>query len=156
AKNQPLKPTGTVTGTGASAIATLTLQNGSNPPQTFEVPWLPGQIFSFTGVTPFGNTNGVGFVDQAGQFFAYNFTGANNVQFGLFGGTPTATANFPKSTAGQPPTIGAQQLVNLVKAGNLPFAPDSVGGDSQLKAAANTSPLYTIYGQQPSQSKGLQ
>src|SRR6185369_5282348 len=101
AKNQPLMPTGTVTGAGQNAIATLTLQNGNNPPQTFEVPWLPGQIFSFTGVTPFGNANGVGFVDQAGQFFAYNFTGNNNVQFGLFGGTPTSTGNFPKSTAGQ-------------------------------------------------------
>jgi hypothetical protein len=156
ANNQPLMPTGTVTGTGADAIATLTLQNSNNPPQQIQVPWLPGRPFSFTASTPLGNVNGVGFVDQAGQFFAYNFTGANNLNFSVFGGTPTATANFPKTTPGQPTTVGAQQLVNLGAPGNIPFAPNSVGGDSQLKGAASTSPLYTIYGAQPSQSKSLQ
>ena len=147
--NRPLLPTGSV----LNQTATLTISNGN----TLQVPWLPGQVFQFTGSTPFGPANGVGFVDQAGQFFAYNFTQLSNQrQFGLFGGTPTATANFPKSTAGQAPTIGAQQLVNLVNAGNIPFAPNSVGGDAQLKAAANASPLYTVYGSQPASSKGLQ
>jgi hypothetical protein len=143
ANNQALQPTGTV----LNQTATLALRNGD----TLQVPWLPGQIFSFSGVTPFGPANGVGFVDQAEQFFAYSLTEVNGKrQFGLFGGTPTAAANFPKQA------IGAQQLVNLNKPGNLPFAPDSVGGDAQLKNAAQASPLYSIYGSQPSTSKGLQ
>ena len=149
ANNQALKPTGTV----LDQTATLTIQNGD----TLQVPWLPGQIFQFTGATPFGEANAVGFVDQAGQFFAYSFTEVNGQrQFEVFGGTPTAATSFPRSTAGQPPTVGAHQLVNLANPGNIPFAPNSVGGDAQVKAAASTSPLYTIYGQQPSQSKSLQ
>ena len=47
----------------------------------------------------------------------------------LFGGTPTAVANFPKNA------VGAQELINLTNPGNLPLAPASIGGDPQLKAS---------------------
>ncbi|MBV8410182.1 MAG: FecR domain-containing protein [Alphaproteobacteria bacterium] len=167
ANNQPLMPTGLVnTALDGSQTVTLTLQNASIPPQVFQLPWIPGKLFSFTASTPLGNVNGVGVVDPQGQFFAYSMNGANNLKFGVFGGEPTLAANFPKSTAGQspaasagtahPPTIGAQQLINAATPGNIPFTPDSVGGDAQLQAAAKTSPLYTVYGEKPSQSKSLQ
>jgi hypothetical protein len=131
--NQTLQPTGTV----LNQVATITIQNGSS----LQVPWLPGQAFNFNGVTPSGPAAGVGLVSADGSFFAYQFTPTDGRKFVLFGGTPTATANFPKVG------IGAQQLVNLTHPGDLPFAPKSVGGDSQLTAAgnANVSPLYTIY-----------
>ncbi len=104
-----------------------------------QLPWLPGQLFNFNGATPSGPARGVGLVSADGSFFAYQLTPTDGRKFVLFGGTPTAKANFP--TAG----IGAQQLVNLTHPGDLPFAPTSVGSDPQLKAAANTSPLYTLY-----------
>lgn len=142
ANNAPLVPTASV----LNSIVTITIQGGN----TLQVPWLPGQIFSFSGATPLGPATGVGFVDQAGQFFAYSMTTSNNQRFGVFGGTQTAKTNFPKNA------VGAHELINLAKPGDLPFAPTSIGGDAQLKDAANVSPLYTKYGADPSSSKGLQ
>ena len=110
---------------------------------SLSVPWLPGQIFQFNVDTTFGPANGLGLVAANQDFFAYTFVVASGVNAGqkflVFGGTPTAKADFPKVG------VGAQTLTNLSSPGNLPFAPDSVGGDAGLKAAANVSPLYSVY-----------
>lgn len=143
ANNQTLAPTGSV----SNQVATLALQSGD----TLQVPWLPGQAFSFSGVTPYGRANGVGFVDSSGQFFAYSFAPINGQQrFTLYGGTPTAAEDFPQNS------VRAQQLVNLMLPGALPFASSSVGGDPQLQGAASVSALNSIFGTGASTSKGLQ
>ncbi|MBN9088260.1 MAG: FecR domain-containing protein [Reyranella sp.] len=107
------------------------------------VPWLPGQIFQFNVDTSFGPANGLGLVAANQNFFAYTFVVASGVNAGqkflVFGGDQTPRANFPVQG------VGAQTLTNLSGPGNLPFAPNSVGGDAGLKAAANVSPLYSVY-----------
>jgi len=104
---------------------------------------MPGQIFQFNVDTSLGPATGLGLVAANQGFFAYTFVVSSGVNAGkkflVFGGDQTPKANFP--TVG----VGAQTLTNLSSPGNLPFAPDSVGGDAGLKAAANVSPLYSVY-----------
>jgi len=130
----PTLATINTSGTGTSSAG-----SGSS----LTVPWMPGQIFQFNVDTDLGPANGLGLVAANQGFFAYTFvvaSGANaGKKFLMFGGDQTPKANFP--TVG----IGAQTLNNLSSPGNLPFAPDSVGGDAGLKAAANVSPLYSVY-----------
>jgi hypothetical protein len=121
---------------------------GGDAGGSLTVPWLPGQIFEFNVDTSFGPANGLGLVAGDEKIFAYTFlvvSGANSgKKFLVFGGTPTARYgavghSFPKQG------VGAQTLTSLSSPGNLPFAPDAVGGDAGLKAAANVSPLYSVY-----------
>ena len=104
---------------------------------------MPGQITQFTVTTSLGPANGLGLVAADQTFFAFTFvvsSGTNAGQkFLFFGGQPTARGNFP--TVG----IGAQTLTSLSSPGNLPFAPDSVGGNAALQNAAAVSPLYSVY-----------
>lgn len=139
--------TETIGSTTTPTVATISTGSGTSSEGgsggSLTVPWMPGQIFQFNVDTSLGPANGLGLVAANQGFFAYTFvvaSGANaGKKFLMFGGDQTPKANFP--TVG----VGAQTLTNLSSPGNLPFAPDSVGGDAGLKAAANVSPLYSVY-----------
>lgn len=137
--NVPLAPTGTVTTTGATAngSATITLADGTS----FIVPWQPGGgTFALSLTHPtYGQLTGTGFVSANGDNFTYTFTDSNNKRLGFAGGTPTTLAQFP--TAG----FSAHALFNLSAPNSLPFSSEAVGSDPNLKAAANQSPLYSVY-----------
>ena len=126
---------------GSDALAVRGRASGGS----LTVPWMPGQIVQFTGDTPFGPAHAVGAVSPNQDFFAYSFVvDSSGQKFVLFGGTPTTKAQFPKIG------IGAQSLINLFNPGtldspNLPLAPDRVAGNADIKAAANASPLYSVY-----------
>jgi FecR-like protein len=127
-----------------AVMATITAPgDGRSSGGSLTVPWMPGQIFQFQVNTSFGPANGLGLVGPNQDFFAYTFvvaSGANAGQkFLVFGGQTTATFNFP--TVG----IGAQTLTSLSSPGNIPFAPNSVGGNAALQNAAAASPLYSVY-----------
>ncbi len=128
-----LMPTGTLT----NGLATMTLDDG----RSFTVPWQQGgSPYAISLVHPtLGPLNGTGFVTQAGDFFAFTFTDSSNKKLGFAGGTPTTLAQFP--TAG----FAAHVLTTLGNTGALPWAPPAVANDPALKAAANTSPLYSAY-----------
>src|SRR5262249_27973524 len=126
-----------------ATFATISVPEGGS----MTVPWMPGQIYQFTvSVGSFGLADALGIVAQDQKFFAFTFSPRNGgPKFLAFGGTPTTTAQFPKVG------IGAQQLTNLSNPGNgtpnLVFAPNAVASDAQLKGAAVSSPLYSVYTQ---------
>lgn len=131
--NVLLVPTGVV----SDGNATVSLADG----RSLTVPWLPGKppfAISLTDPT-FGQLNGSGFVSPTGDYFYFSFTDPNGKRLGVVGGTPTLAAQFP--VAG----FAAHTVANLGAPGNLPFSNQLVGGDAQLKAAASTSPLYSVY-----------
>jgi hypothetical protein len=145
----------TVTTPTMATISTLCDAGGG----TLNLPWMPGQIFTFTAQTSLGPASGIGLVAANLDFFAYNLTVTSGANAGqklvLFGGTPTARSNFP--TVG----IGAQTLTNLGNPGNdgtpnLVFAPDSVASDTALKANAVSSPLYSVYTPNLNGTRGTQ
>ena len=146
ANNQPLAPTGTLSGSGASQTATITTSDG----RSLDLPWLPGQTFNFTGKGVSGTDSGQGVVGADGTFFAYVLINSSTGQtYGMWGGTPTPTSQFP--TGG----IAVYNLINGIAPGALPFVP---GRNPTVEASATTSPLYSIYAPNlgPNASQGAQ
>lgn len=133
ANNQPLAPTGTLSGSGATQTATITTSDG----RSLVLPWLPGKSFTFTGKGFSGTDSGQGVVGADGNFFAYVLINSSTGQaYGAWGGTPTPTSQFP--TGG----IAVYNLINGIATGALPFVP---GRNPTVEASATTSPLYSIY-----------
>ncbi|MPZ32719.1 MAG: hypothetical protein GEV13_17285 [Rhodospirillales bacterium] len=133
ANNRALMPTGTLT----NGLATMTLDDG----RSFTVPWQPGgSPYTISLVHPtLGPLNGTGYVTPTGDFFAFVFTDSSSKKLGFAGGTPTTLAQFPTSG------FATHVLTTLRNTGALPWAPPTVANDSALKAAANASPLYSVY-----------
>ena len=129
--DQPLRPIGTV----VDGVATITTLDG----RKLNVPWMPGKLFDFSGTAGSGIASALGLVSPDGDFFAYVFIDSYGKKFGMVGGDPTKKNDFPTSG------FGRQSLVSLGGPGNLPFASDQVAGNTQLKAAASVSDLYSAY-----------
>lgn len=132
-KNVVLNSQGTVT----NGQATITLSDG----RSVTVPWLPGSgTFEVTATHPaLGLLNGKGFVSASGDYFAYVFNTTNNEQAGVIGGTPTTLGQFP--TTG----FAKHTVIDLGDSSRIPFANDTVGTNSALKAAATKSALFSAY-----------
>ncbi|MDP3163191.1 MAG: FecR domain-containing protein [Reyranella sp.] len=132
-KNVLLNSTGTV----SDGKATITLSDG----RSVTVPWNPGSgSFSVSLNHPtFGMLTGKGFVSSNSDYFAYVFDTTNNERIGVIGGTPTKLAQFP--TTG----FATHTVIDLGNSAKIPFANETVGNDTALKAAANKSPLYSAY-----------
>lgn len=115
--------------------------------RTINLPWQQGTmdggfpIGSFTDPV-FGTISGTGYVSPSGDYFAYVFTDTNNKKVGFIGGTPT-----PQTGPNKIPTSGYAtfDVTNLGDAGRLPFAPQGVGDDVDLKANKSVSKLYAAY-----------
>jgi hypothetical protein len=149
--NQVLMPTGTQTtvtdamGKVTQSTATITTNDG----RSLILPWTPGKTFSFTGSGLSGTDSGYGLVSADESFFGYVLTNSSTgKQYGVFGGTPTPTSKFP--TGG----IQVYNMLNALNPGSVPFVP---GPNPTVTAAANISPLYSIYAANPNQgSQALQ
>lgn len=161
-QNRPLAPTGqqtsesTTTTTTVTTAGTTTTTSTSTPPiQTITItvpgvnggditlPWQQNTLasgFNVGTMQILGQTltNGRGFVDANGTFFAYIFD-LGTEQVGLFGGTPTAVNTFPTSG------IGAYSLTDLGNPMRLPFARETVGENPALLSAASVSPLLAAF-----------
>ena len=132
-KNVLLNSQGSVT----SGQATITLSDG----RSVTVPWNPGSdSFNVSLNHPtFGMLNGKGFVSASGNYFAYVFETTNNERIGVIGGTPTTLSQFP--TTG----FAKHTVIDIGNSAKIPFANDTVGTDSALKAAATKSALFSAY-----------
>lgn len=144
--------TTTTTTTNSSGTTTTTSSSSTisiNVPSvgSINLPWITGTMsdgFSIDNMSALNVSlkNGRGYVSANGDFFAYIFetTGSNKV--GLFGGTPTNTSG----TSGFPTTgFGTFTVGNLGNPGQLPFANQDIGGNSDLKNAKIVSSLYTAW-----------
>jgi hypothetical protein len=148
--NQALKPQATVTDTTTTAngpsttTSTITVV-AADGTTTLVLPWLQGERFTFTGNT----ADGIGTVSPSGDFFLYVLTAkSDGKKFGVFGGTPTTTAQFPTSGPAR------HTMLNVGSNGNLPFAPDTIGGDQAIKNAATVSDLYSFFSNRLSHDTG--
>jgi hypothetical protein len=157
--NKALQSTGSQTTTTTTKTTTTTNSSGTTTTSTsstgktltITIPssgdiTLPWQTDTLSSGFDVGNmkilgdtwTGGKGYVSSDGKFFAYIFNKGSE-KVGLFGGTPTAVANFPTSG------IGAYNLNDLGNSARLPFARETIGENADLQNAKSQSKLYTAF-----------